>query len=325
MIARTPRPAVRLDEAFDDPGRVEALVTELQPYWPVQRYVSNTSEYAALSGGGDATRAAAMPVAPVFRRDWAVAGDVLPGVADLLDHGPFVDAARKVFDAEIVCPHTVYANLTWQLPFAQGRGHVDIPAFRGFDRTTIPVTFLTIMGLSGLFEEERVKIATAVAWLYSGSDGGFEYWPNGPDEPPVVHEGAIYNTAIVGDNDFMWHRVRPLGDPADGMVQLSLDSELTSDDGRDWHIDEPDVGEVARFARDALRVSISWKATVYFSEDDRRRHEDHSDDLDGEAVLERFAADLTARDLDPTVPESDPFRNPEFVARLQSAYMHYPA
>ena len=57
------------------------------------------------------------------------------------------------------------------------------------------------MGHSGLFEEERIDIATAVAWFYEGSDGGFTCWPDGPDAPPVVHEGDIHNTAIMGN----WH------------------------------------------------------------------------------------------------------------------------
>ena len=57
-------------------------------------------------------------------------------------------------------------------------------------------------------------IATAVAWFYEGEDGGFEYWPDGPEQAPSLHEGRIFNTAIIGDNDRMFHRVRPTGDPA---------------------------------------------------------------------------------------------------------------
>lgn len=329
MHAHLPRPPVALDEVFDDPACVERLLVEHQPYWPVQRYMANRAEYAALSGqrgqGGRRTDADGMPVAPVFRGDWAYDGDVRPGVDALLHHEPFVAAARRVFDAEIVLPHTVYVNLTWQLPFAQGRGHVDIPAFRGFDRRERPVAFLTIMGQSGLFEEERVKVATAVAWFYGGADGGFEYWPDGPAAPSAVHEGAIHNTALVADNDFMWHRVRPLGQVGDGMASLGLDSELGTVDGRTWTITDPSGGDVASFGRDALRVSLSWKATVFSDDADRRRHEEHRDDLTPGEVLRRLSADLDSRGLDPTVPDHDPFRDPGFVERLQAAYMRYPA
>lgn len=320
-----PRPPIRIGAVFDDPSCVERLVRAHQPYWPVQRYMANRAEYATLSGGtARADAASEMPVAPVFRGDWAYGGEILDGVEPLLHHEPFVDAARRVFGAEIVRPHTVYVNLTWQLPFPQGRGHVDIPAFRGFDRSTVPVTFLTIMGQSGLFERERVKVATAVAWFYRGDDGGFEYWPEGPLQPSVVHEGDIHNTAVVADNDFMWHRVRPLGRVEDGMASLSLDHELASEDGESWRIDGP-TGTVARFDRDHLRVSLSWKADVFETDDDRRRHDEHRDDLDADEVLRRISADLADRGIDPSVPDTDPFRDPELLARLQSAYMQYPA
>ncbi len=139
----------------------------------------------------------------------------------------------------------------------------------------------------------------------------------------VVHEGDIHNTAVVADNDFMWHRVRPLGRVEDGMVSLSLDDELRSADGQSWTITGPG-GEVAGFDRDALRVSLSWKATVFSSEDERRRHDEHLDDLDADEVLRRLAVDLAERDLDPTIPDADPFRDPDFVGRLQDAYLRYP-
>ena len=320
-----PRPHVAIGEVFDDPSRIDRLVREHQPYWPVQRYMANRAEYATLSGGtARSDPSSDMPVAPVFRGDWAYRGEIVEGVESILHHERFVDAARQVFDAEIVRPHTVYVNLTWQLPFPQGRGHVDIPAFRGFDRSTVPVTFLTIMGQSGLFDAERVKVATAVAWFYRGDTGGFEYWPEGPTHASVVHEGDIHNTAIVADNDLMWHRVRPLGRMEDGMVSLTLDHELTTDDGRTWTIEGPS-GPLASFDHDHLRVSLSWKADVFDSDDDRRRHDEHLDDLDADEVLRRLSADLAARGVDATVPETDPFRDPGFLARLQAAHMQYPA
>lgn len=324
--ATLPRPPILLDPAVPDPELIEDLLHRHQPYWPVQRYMVNRAEYATLSGSGTgADPAGEVPVAPVFRGDWADRNRVLDGVEPLLGDPGFVEGARALFGAEIVRPHTVYVNLTWQLPFPQGRGHVDIPAFRGFDRSTVPVTFLTIMGLSGLFEDERVKVATAVAWFHHGPDGGFEYWPDGAGAASVVHEGAIHNTAVVGDNDFMWHRVRPLGDPADGMVTLDLGAELHGLDQDRWRIVASDGSEVAAFGRDRLRVSLSWKADVFGDDAERRRHDEHVDDLDLDRVLQRLSDDLARRGLDPSIPSDTPLRDPEFVARLQAAYVRYPA
>src|SRR5580704_8279413 len=228
-----PRMPVFLDEAVEDSDLVRALIDQHQPYWPVQRYFANSAEYASMSGQAELAQ---MIIAPVFRGNWATDGEPLDGVRPILDSDRFTAAARQLFDAEIIRPTTVYVNLTWQLPFPQGAGHTDVPAFRGVDRTTYPITFLTIMGLSGLFEAERVKVATGVAWFYAGSDGGFEYWPQGPDGPSILHEGAIDNTAIVADNDFMWHRVRPTGRVEDGMVTMTKDAELVRRDGDGWAI-----------------------------------------------------------------------------------------
>jgi hypothetical protein len=314
-----PRTPVVLTEAVADPGMVRRLIERHQPYWPVQRYFANSAEYAALSGQREP---AAMIVAPVFRGNWASDGTVLDGVQPLLDSERFTDAARQLFDAEIVRPFTVYVNLTWQLPFPQGAGHTDVPAFRGVDRATYPITFLTIMGLSGLFEAERVKVATAVAWFYGGTDGGFQYWPHGVDGESILHEGAIDNTAIVADNDFMWHRVRPTGKPEDGMVTLSKDAELVRRDAATWAITDT-AGDKASFPTEQLRVSLSWKAMAFEDEADRRRYDEHTDDIDLAEVLRRFEADFASRDETLSIP-SDPLADQDFVRTLADAYVQYP-
>jgi hypothetical protein len=314
-----PRTPVVLDPAVDDPDMVHRLIDAHQPYWPVQRYFANSAEYAALSGQAEPAQ---MIIAPVFRGNWAADGNVLDGVAPILDSDRFRAAAQQLFGAEIVRPTTVYVNLTWQLPFPQGAGHTDVPAFRGFDRTRYPITLLTIMGLSGLFEAERVKVATAVAWFYQGQDGGFEYWPQGADGSSVLHEGAIDNTAIVADNDFMWHRVRPTGRVEDGMVTLSKQAELVRRDGETWAIRD-DGEEKAVFPGEQLRVSLSWKAMVFDDEIDRARHDEHTADLGLDEVLRRFAADFAARGEALEIP-ADPVSDEEFVRRLSTAYVRYP-
>jgi hypothetical protein len=318
-MTRLPRTPVLLDPAVDDPAVVHRLIDAHAPYWPVQRYFANDAEYAALSGR-DAS--AGMVVAPVFRGNWAADGVVADGVAPLLEHPRFVDAARRLFDAELVRPTTVYVNLTYQIPFPQGAGHTDVPVFRGFERTDHPITLLTIMGLSGLFEDVRVKIATAVAWFYGGTDGGLEYWPDGPEAPSRIHEGRIDNTAIVGDNDLMWHRVRPTGAVADGLPVLTPSSELTGS-GDAWSIvDGRRV--IATLPRARLRVSLSWKALVFESDAERRRYDEHTDDLDLPEVLRRFRADLAARGVEMPAPR-EPERDPELIGLLHRHYVHHPA
>ncbi len=314
-----PRPPILLDPAVDEPALVHRLIDAHAPYWPVQRYFANDAEYAALSGR-DAS--SGMVVAPVFRGNWAAAGAVEAGVEPLLHHDRFIDAARRLFDAEIVRPTTVYVNLTHQIPFPQGAGHTDVPVFRGFERTEHPITLLTIMGLSGLFEDVRVKVATAVAWFYRGVDGGLEYWPDGPDAPSKVHEGRIDNTALVGDNDLMWHRVRPTGRVEDGMPTLTMASELRGSGGS-WRIVDG-ARVIAEVPRERLRVSLSWKALVFDSDAERRCYDEHTDDIDLAEVLRRFRVDLERRGADVTTPD-DAERDPAFIALLHRHYVRHPA
>jgi len=314
-------PPVFLGEVLDDPALVRELVERNAPYWPVQRYFQSDAEYQA-SAGSEA-RGRPMFVAPVFRGDWAYDEPLVEGILPLLHHEGFTKAASQVFGSDRVRPQIVFANLTWQLPFDQGGGHTDVPAFRGIDRTRYPVWLLKAMGDSRLFEEERIRIATAVAWFYEGEDGGFTCWPDGPAAPPKVHEGDIYNTAYVGDNDRMFHRVRSVGEREFGILpDLTLESQLASEDGERWFIE--DGGRVqAELSYPELRISISWKAVVFRDAEEERLVDEHSADLTLEGVLARFGADLDAREVAFETP-SDPLRDADFVQLLSRVYGREP-
>ena len=91
------------------------------------------------------------------------------------------------------------------------------------------------------------------------------------------------------------------------------------DDGR-W-----EIGDAAVFPAEQLRVSLSWKAIAFTSDDDRRRHDDHTDDIDLAEVLRRFEDDLSRRGVEVSVPTEDPTRDPDFIRLLQEHYVRYPA
>jgi hypothetical protein len=311
------RPPIQLDRALDEPGLVRELVERTAPHHPVQRYFSSAAEMRSQSGPGD------MIIAPNFRGDWHTHEIHVDGVEPILENPRFIEAAGRLFGHELVVPCNVYSNITWQLPFDQGQGHTDVPAFLGVDRTRFPTWFLNAMGHSGLFEDERVDIATAVAWFYEGRDGGFTWWPDGPDRPPRVHEGDIFNTAFVGDNDRMYHRVRPVGERADGMLMgMTLDTTLEHDGGDRWAIRQD--GETRReIAWSALRISVSWKAYVYRDAAQRDAHEAGRGGLDVDEVVDRFARDLAARDVTFERP-ADPLHDEAFVDLLTRSYVTTP-
>ncbi len=316
MSAR-PYAPVAVPKVLEAPELVRELAEQTQPFLPVQRYFENQAQQDALNPNAPTL------IAPNFRGDWAYDEPQVEGVEPLLYHEGFCAAARQVFGAEVVRPQQVYSNLTWQLPFSQGPGHTDVPAFRGVDRTQVATSWLQVMGASGLFESWRVNIATAVAWFYQGEDGGFDYWPDGPGAPKKVHEGDIFNTAIVGDNDFMFHRVRPVGARDDGLpMGMSLATQLEHQGGGRWQIHED--GQVfGEPTFEELRISVSWKAMVFQDTAEADLYDSHRADLGLDQVFEAFGEDLDRRGIE--MPQSAaPLDDPALFAVLAETYMPTP-
>lgn len=309
-----PRPPVAIDCAFEDPDGIRALVRRNGPYWPTIRYIANQTELAAV-GSGDRRIA----VIPWFRQDWAYGETRLEGADEILSNAAFTNAAHTLFGAEVVEPQIVYVNVMG--PMGQGPAHIDVPAFRGIDRTDYPVTFLHLMHRSGLFESHRISIATAVAWFYEGEQGEFEYWPDGVASPSQRIEAPLSNRAIVGDNEIMFHRVAPIGQSETSVIKdATLDVELIADtQGTDWcAIDQG--RELARYEDREVRVSISWKAEVFQDGEAARVRSEHTDDLALEDVVDTLIRDLAARGAGSVERPIDPVRDEVFVGLLNEAY-----
>jgi hypothetical protein len=321
------RPPVAIDHVLPDPGLARRLAERNAPYWPVQRYFASVDEMRALSDGAagvERTQRAGAPmmIGPVFRGDWAYDRPLVDG-ADIFLHNPgFIEAARAIFGGAVVRPQIVYANLS--LPMLCGdSGHTDVPAFRGVDRTRHPIWLLATMGRSGLFERWRIPIATAVAWFYEGEGGGLCYWPDGPDAAPTIHPPTT-NTALVGDNDHMFHRVESIGGADDEMVRgLTRDSQLVWAGDDTWRA--VDAGRVlASYPSRKVRLSVSWKAQILRDEEEARVVDEHLDDLSFEQVVHDFIADLAARDV-PVERPVDPLHDPSFITALRQAYRRTPS
>ena len=312
-----PRAPIIIDRVLPDPDLVRELLIRGTPYWTVQRYVKNLSEMASLSDAGNRGRKGRpMFIAPWFRGDWAYDEPLVEGIEVFLEHEGFRHAAQKMFETALIVPQIVYVNLN--PPIARvDPGHVDIPAFRGVDRTRYPVWLLATMLKSGLFDRWYIPSVTAVSWYYEGEGGGFTYWPNGPREAPV-NRPCISNSAVVGDNDYMFHRVEAVGPDERTLPKgLTLDSQLCWV-GDAWEVMEQ--GEVrARYAFADVRVSVSWKAQVFTDTEQRTLFQNHQDDLTLEQVVETFVEDLATKGTpleQPTLPLND--RN--FIDTLNAAY-----
>ena len=290
---------VVLDHVVDDPQYIRRLAEANGPYFMPARYLVDGS--SAEQARDLATRAdrevPSYLIGPVWRGDWVFGGQELaPGTAELLHHQGFIAAARTMFDAEVVVPEQVYVNLSGPMggnPFS----HVDIPEFVGIDRTNAPGWFLQAMGSSRLFEDVRITIATAVAWFHAGPRGYFRYWPEGREGPSVRHED-MWNTAVVGDNDFMHHKVERIGtDDASTPTGMTIDTELDHD-GRHWNVVE-NGRRLASYDDHNVRLSLSWKAKVYRDQAACERVSQQTDAISIDEALGRFT-DALGQPLDDT-------------------------
>jgi hypothetical protein len=77
------------------------------------------------------------------------------------------------------------------------------------------------MGSSGLFEAWRVIQAEALVWFYEETGGNFDYWPEGLDGPMLSERSPFGNVAVIADNDRMYHRIGPVGDPHGSPPRIS--------------------------------------------------------------------------------------------------------
>ncbi|MEZ5239724.1 MAG: hypothetical protein R2716_12530 [Microthrixaceae bacterium] len=256
-------PPVSIPHVVDDPDRIRTMAERNGPYFMPGRYLVGGLTANAASDGTILKHTDVPPgiTGPVWRGDWAIHGEArIDGAEELLHCAVFVEAAQRLFDAEIVVPEQLFVNLTGPRG-GDPVSHTDIPEFVGLDRSNAPGWFLSAMGQSGQFEDVRKNIATAVCWFHRGGRGFFRYWPEGRDAPSVRHED-MWNTGVMGDNDFMHHQVERVGEPDAVPVEgLSIDS-LLDHDGTDWVVTDEGV-ELGRLDDLNVRMSLSWKAQVY--------------------------------------------------------------
>lgn len=273
---------IRIDGVFDDPGAIRRLVQRNGPYRSLANYLPDS----AIRGG---RTAATESVLPHFRATWAAGGRPLVDGAEVILHNPrLLDAASQLFDAEMI-PRTVAVNVNAPMP--AGAIHVDVPSFRGADRDRYPMQLLQAMGASGLFEDWRVAEAGAVFWSYGGQGGAYDYWPDGPSGPMRSEHPPFINTALVADNNRMYHRIGWIGDRAATPPALSATAEISHVADGSWTISDASTPALHYDDRD-IRISVLWKAQVRAGPDNGT-----ADPLSPELIAEIISADLARRDV----------------------------
>jgi hypothetical protein len=124
----------------------------------------------------------------------------------------------------------------------------------GATRDRHPIQLLQAMGSSGLFEPWRVSEAGVVVWFYEGPGGEYEYWPDGLSGPKRSVRAPLSNSALVADNDRMYHRIGWVGEPAARIPTISPRAQIEHIAGTGW---------VSRYATWAAVVSIFAGSSGY--------------------------------------------------------------
>ena len=294
---------IRIEPAFEDREQVRAMFERYAPYRALAAYAPQGLKDEAAEG-------AKQSVSPWFRGDWALAGKALVEGAELILHNKkFLEAARTAFHTPLVYPEFVVVNINGPAP--AGATHVDNPSFYGATRADYPLPFLRVMGFSGLFEPWCVVRASTLSWFYEGSDGNFDYWPEGLDGLMASERPPFGNVALCADTDRIYHRIGPIGNGNEESPRISASAKIQPDSKGNWTVLEN--GEVrAIYPSHRVRFSILWKAEV-------RDREPRPDSLTLDRIMEIFIADLRHRGVEFRVP-SEPLADTPWILLLQRIY-----
>ena len=141
--------------------------------------------------------------------------------------------------------------------------HTDVPEFRGANRKLVPQWLLVVMHHSGLFEEYRMPIATAIAWFHDCDGGELAYWPAGAQDQVQRHR-VRFNTAMVLDTDSVFHGVDRVAEVAvDELPPIRPGTTLELTGARTWSLRATDGTLLTTYPWDQLRFSVSWKAYCF--------------------------------------------------------------
>ena len=101
----------------------------------------------------------------------------------------------------------------------------------------------------------------------------------------------MWNSAVVGDNDFMHHLVERNGPKGAATTEgMSINTELIHD-GVSWKILEQGE-ELSSYSDLDVRLSLSWKAKVYADNQTYRDSTNGVGDIDIGEAIERFNQEL---------------------------------
>lgn len=194
--------------------------------------------------------------------------------------------------------------------------HLDVPEFRGVDRSTCPNWLLVAAHCSGLFQENRVRNITTVFYPRTAPGGALAVYPpigragGGSNAPGGRVYAAAQGAAVVIDADSCFHHSEQARHRSQAVEEVpvpvfpsecSVEVEKAPEGNFIWVVRDDHTGEeLARYPETDLRFSISCKIHVFSSEAEVDAYEGKgaaSDvgRLSGPEIIARLAEDLKVR------------------------------
>lgn len=311
---------------FYEPHEVDAMFGVLRDHAPwkliLAHHFKSTEEYLAVSGAAGvdpSTVTLSDFIAPVFRGYFAEAGVVYyPELHDLYLDKKLLEPVLDLHGAKYGMAEHMLFN-TGVPCHSFDAGHFDTPKWRGASIVDTPLWLLSVMAKSGLFDHWEVRVGQMITYFYdSDLDGGFTYWPDGPEEPAKRLAAPFDNACVLSDNSRMYHRRESFG-PRDkrDYPDLRLESLLHSE-GDEWVI-RNEGSEIARYGSGDMRTLFHYTATVFDELADVRRYLDHTDDLTHDKIFEIVVHDLNKRGVSFAEP-SEPLEDGTFIDLLNRTY-----
>ncbi|MCP1470288.1 hypothetical protein J3E64_001976 [Sphingobium sp. OAS761] len=296
-------------------------------------YFKSVEELLAISSpgaGGTRPRSLSDMLNPSFRGFFGNHGLPYEEEAhEIFYSRKLVDLVKSMHGARYGTPYLFQFNIQGPC-HGYDPGHFDGRSWRGLDPTNMPAWLGAVMAKSGLFDAWEVKAGQVISYYYpSDVDGGFTYWPDGPEAAPQRMAAPFWNSGLLTDNQHMYHRGEACGprdrrDTPDGMT---LDSVLEADGEQGWRVVDGDR-LIARYQPSDMRILFHYSAHVFTDMDELKLFYDHKDDLTIERAFDMLIADLKRRGVGFAMP-GDPMTDRAFIATLTETYAmspsHYPA
>ena len=314
------------------PDELEVLfdiVRNSQPWRLIAaQHFSSAEEYMAVSGPKnqkfDRKLELSDLLTPTFRGYFGNYGLPLEEKSHEICYSrKLLDMIKGMHGAEYAVPNSYLFNVRAPA-HSYDAGHFDSPSWRGMDKFNTPIWLLSVMAKSGLFEQWELRSGQVIAYFYdSDVDGGFTYWPDGPDQSPARFPAPFKNSGLLTHNEKMFHRGEASGPHHKRSIPgLQLDSTITGDGDDQWVIRNGDI-EIARYHDSEMRFLFHYGAYVFKDMDEAKRYFEHTDDLTLDMALELILADLRRRGVAFEDP-SDPLHDREFIAVLTRTYAMAP-